>query len=507
MTDTGALRTLFARSRLFAGIEERDFQLFVQALRHRTVAKGQVVFSAGDPGDYLAVVTEGQLRIAVPRGTGQQEDVGQIGPGDVIGEMACVDPAPRSATVTAVTNAEVLELDRGTFTSIRARAPAIFASIMGGIIARTSDRLRDTTNRIEVAFAALGVAPTVPHMSAFDGSCTPPAAVAVERDLRRYASLKGFSAAELETLQKVAPIHHYDDQAVVYQEGEPSESCIVLLAGTVEIVKTINGKDRCLSMLAEGSFCGQNALVNDCARQATVRAAGPVEVLEFSRHNFESLLAARAPLAIRFQEQVAVAGIRQLRMANSRMATVLDRVDALQREYEEAREHVEAHAAEDLARAAAFAAEAGARTGDPMGREGIAQAASAVEAEEEFIDELPPEQTVAADFLAEEDDDAPSPSAPPSAGVSLGSPLDAKAEASGRAGAAASRGAPRSGQAGIPTEVLVLDVERDDVASEMAFVQAALDEWGLDMKEIASVKTKVPDGMMTGAELRGRTRK
>ena len=69
-----------------------------------------------------------------------------------------------------------------------------------------------------------------------------------------------------------------------------------------------------------GSIVGQLALVDQSPRGATVRAGTDAEMLEFSRDDFERLLEASSPLALRFQSQVAVAGIRQLRSVLRRLA-------------------------------------------------------------------------------------------------------------------------------------------------------------------------------------------
>jgi len=79
-----------------------------------------------------------------------------------------------------------------------------------------------------------------------------------------------------------------------------------------------------LATLGAGTFVGQMALVDHAPRSATVTAREPTVVLEFAREPFERLLAARSPLALRFQEQIAIAGIRQLRQATARLVDALD---------------------------------------------------------------------------------------------------------------------------------------------------------------------------------------
>jgi CRP-like cAMP-binding protein len=67
------------------------------------------------------------------------------------------------------------------------------------------------------------------------------------------------------------------------------------------------------------------ALVDKTPRSASVVAAEPTVALELTRDVFEGLLHARNPLAVRFQEQIAIAGIRQLRMATERLREAISR--------------------------------------------------------------------------------------------------------------------------------------------------------------------------------------
>ena len=356
MSATGALHKLFSQSRVFEGLEPQQIDFLVQTLRERSFERGEILFQEGEPGDSLAVVERGAFRIEVSHGEDHRVQVGEIGPGDVIGEMACVDPAVRSATVVATELSKVLEMDRATLTILKDKAPKLFSSVIGGVIARTTERLRGTNRRVEGALSNLGMAPTVPQMEAVTGKERAIEAPRTTRSdtgqLRRLKSLKGFTDSELNLLIKVAPERTYHENDAIFEEGTVGNTCLVVLEGEVEIVKNISGRERRLAILGIGSFVGQSALVDNSPRQATVRASGDVRVLEFSRHNFERLLAAQAPLAIRFQELLARAGIRQLRMANVRLTGALERLEELQAraEREEARAKAEALAKEQARR-------------------------------------------------------------------------------------------------------------------------------------------------------------
>jgi CRP-like cAMP-binding protein len=436
MRATGALRALFARSRLFSNLDDSQFQVFVEALQHRRFSYGEPLFFQGQSGDSLAVVLSGTFRVEVERPGGKHEVLESIGSGDVIGEMTCVDPAPRSASVTAVADAEILELDRGTLDALRRSAPAIWSAVLGGILARTTERLAETNLRIERALSRLGLAPTVPQLPIVTeaGDVAPRQVAAHEQPnrLRKLAGLKGFTEAELGMLLRVATPREYAQGDVLLAEGAPCESCLVLTSGEVEVTKQVGGRERRLAVLPVGSIVGQIALVQSGARQATVRASSSVTALELGRHNFERLLAARAPLALRFQEQVATASIRQLRLANERLATVLDRVD-------------QAHEAAS------------------------APSTEGPEPHEQFVEATwgpPPE---------------PRPVAAPRV------PTPAQPRGRGR-------------RSSIPTEVIDLSGRGDDVKTTVAFIQAALSEWGMRVEDLDAMEARVPDGHVSRKE-------
>ena len=142
-------------------------------------------------------------------------------------------------------------------------------------------------------------------------------------NLRSLQALTEYSNAELKLLASVEPAREYDKGDVLCTEGDPGRSCFVLATGSVDVVRTIDGDDKVLATLRAGAIVGQMSLVDRSPRSATVVAANYTVVLELTREVFERLLLAHSHLALRFQFQIAVAGIRQLRMATKRLAGIL----------------------------------------------------------------------------------------------------------------------------------------------------------------------------------------
>lgn len=71
---------------------------------------GDIIMKQGDPGDCAYLIEDGQVEIVVERPDGRVQLVGTRGPGAIIGEMALVDAAPRTATVKAIQNCKMLEI-------------------------------------------------------------------------------------------------------------------------------------------------------------------------------------------------------------------------------------------------------------------------------------------------------------------------------------------------------------------------------------------------------------
>jgi len=141
-------------------------------------------------------------------------------------------------------------------------------------------------------------------------------------ELRALDALREFTDRDLEVLLGATDRRHVPEGAALMTEGEAARSCFVLVSGEVEVVRFGPEGPRVLALLGAGSVVGHMALVDRAPRSATVRALTAVTALELPRDAFEQLLEACSPLAIRFQEQIAVVGIRQLRRATERALEV-----------------------------------------------------------------------------------------------------------------------------------------------------------------------------------------
>ena len=104
-------RVLFLRSvDLFRGLDGDELAPVAAIAAEEQREAGEDILREGELGDALYLVVEGQVRIH--RG---DQGLALLGPRESFGEMALLDPAPRSATVTAETDVTLLKLSEIDF--------------------------------------------------------------------------------------------------------------------------------------------------------------------------------------------------------------------------------------------------------------------------------------------------------------------------------------------------------------------------------------------------------
>jgi CRP-like cAMP-binding protein len=87
----------------------------------------------------------GAVKIMLPSETGEEAILATLRAGDVFGELALLDGAPRSATAAALEPTETLVLPRDRFRELLAAEPAI----RDALLASLAGELRRLTNHVE----------------------------------------------------------------------------------------------------------------------------------------------------------------------------------------------------------------------------------------------------------------------------------------------------------------------------------------------------------------------
>lgn len=139
---------LLSTIRLFREFTDAELAALAARLRPRALRKGQVLFREGDPGDEMFIVTRGTVVVSKAV-TGRVEQVlARMGSGDFFGEMSLFDRSPRSATIQAETDVELLALDRDNLRLLTEVNPRAAATFFQALVAVFIDRLRASGNLV-----------------------------------------------------------------------------------------------------------------------------------------------------------------------------------------------------------------------------------------------------------------------------------------------------------------------------------------------------------------------
>ena len=98
----------------------------IRGLRLRSFAPGEIVVTEGEGGDSLFVLTNGAVRTYVRGAEGHNTQVRILQEGDFFGEVSLLEFEGRTATITATSHCELLEIDRPTLDRISRTHPRIW---------------------------------------------------------------------------------------------------------------------------------------------------------------------------------------------------------------------------------------------------------------------------------------------------------------------------------------------------------------------------------------------
>lgn len=136
-----ALIRKLQKSYLFFGdMLEEEVGQFLKLCKRETFEDKKKIFTQGEIGNTFYLVVSGEVRILV-----ENTEVARLGPGQVFGEMAILEEAPRNATAVVSGPTLLFSISRSILAT---RAPALGFKVVVGIARQLSVKLREANDLI-----------------------------------------------------------------------------------------------------------------------------------------------------------------------------------------------------------------------------------------------------------------------------------------------------------------------------------------------------------------------
>src|ERR1044071_3414989 len=126
---------LLAGIEFFALLKEDDRQALANVVDSITLNAGDTLFNAGEPGESLFVVRTGSIELFIKDTVGQKIVLTIAEAGDLFGELSLLDSGPRTATAIALSDTNLLMLDRDDLLLLFEKRPDAALNMQQQIVA------------------------------------------------------------------------------------------------------------------------------------------------------------------------------------------------------------------------------------------------------------------------------------------------------------------------------------------------------------------------------------
>lgn len=146
ITTPGDVLAALRQVELFAGLDDTVLQQIATVARPREFDRGELLFVEGDIGDALLVLVSGSVTVFRTSPDGERAALTVLEPPEVLGEIALLDGATRSASVEATEPTAVLSLSRPEFFALLRHQPTVLEPLMrqlGTMVRRLTEQAAD----------------------------------------------------------------------------------------------------------------------------------------------------------------------------------------------------------------------------------------------------------------------------------------------------------------------------------------------------------------------------
>lgn len=274
-----------ASTELLSGLDKSILHDLKKEIKLVRIRSGKTLIRQGAVGDCLYIVINGRLRASIKHESGDEEVLGEVGHGQSVGEMAILNEEPRSATVRAIYDTELVKLSKEGFNRLVEKYPQAMKQVTQTIMTRfqssESRRFRPAATEL-ISFLA-----STELFGTLDRS--------ILRDLEADLEWVNLSSGE-----------------ILIHQGDVGDCLYVVVNGRLRVVtERQSGDKEVIGEVGRGECVGEMAILTGEDRSATVFAIRDTELVKFSKVQFDQFME-KHPQAMM---QIARIIIKRLRWA------------------------------------------------------------------------------------------------------------------------------------------------------------------------------------------------
>jgi predicted acylesterase/phospholipase RssA/CRP-like cAMP-binding protein len=264
---------------------------FAEKMNLVTLVKDEILFSQGDSAKSMYLVIEGRLQVTIENRDGKKSIVQELGEGAFVGIIALLAGGRRNATVSALGETTLAELDREDSCRLLANYPGMKQHLLETVFLR----LRRS------------------HLAEV---------------LPEY--FEDMDEASFDYIESLFQWVHIDRGDVLFRKGDIGDSLYILINGLLHVVDepinkcdNIAGQIRKLGVIQRGKIVGEMALLSDEKRTASIYAVRDSDLVRLSRAAFESI-SDKYPQVMIAITRIVVERLRNIREGGSEKSTVMN---------------------------------------------------------------------------------------------------------------------------------------------------------------------------------------
>jgi len=243
------IKELLTKSPLFILVDDQLLDKIVAKFNVISYNLGEIVFQKGEPGDSFFIIISGKARVLGETADGNQITLTTLSKGDFFGEKALLQGEERSAT-------------------IRAASELVLAKLLKTDFLELVDTDTKVKNYLENYLS---------H-------------TAINNFLRQFSVFSSLTAKEIAVWLDQLEHETFKKDQFLFHQGDEPDKFYIIVSGTVEVIKEEDKNQEVLTVLREGQFFGELALLSKQTRAAGIRVREDLHVVTMGKEKFQDLV-------------------------------------------------------------------------------------------------------------------------------------------------------------------------------------------------------------------------